>query len=246
MQQKKKQITSYGLICYTENNEIILIQRRITIGYMEFLMGKYNTKAADYILKLFNMMTLEERNKIQTIMDFTILRNDIGLLLLNTRHHNEYNESKQKFNFLRDNGELMNILNRATSQWTTPEWGLPKGRKNSDETNIECAIREFCEETNISIDNIILDANIIPLEEIYVGINNIIYKHIYYFARYIGEQTLGINANNFEISDIRFCNLEGAISLIRPYYVDKINTVSKAFNILNNKYIYFEDNKCKS
>lgn len=244
MHQKKKQITSYGIICYNERNEIILIQRKITIGYMEFLIGKYNVKDSDYILKLFDMMTIEERDKIKNTMDFATLRNDLGLLLLNSRHYNEYTESKYKFNVLKDNNELANILSRASSEWQTPEWGLPKGRKNNDETNIECAIREFCEETNVNLNNIIVDYNIIPLEEVYVGVNNVIYKHIYYFAKYIVEEPLNTKINTCEISNIRFCNLNTAIGLIRPYYIDKIHTISKAFNILTNKYIYFDDNYC--
>jgi ADP-ribose pyrophosphatase YjhB (NUDIX family) len=46
--------------------------------------------------------------------------------------------------------------------WSEPEWGFPKGRRNYQEKDYECAVREFCEETGYkqsvlkNIQNIIL------------------------------------------------------------------------------------------
>ena len=38
--------------------------------------------------------------------------------------------------------------------WIEAEWGFPKGRRNYQETDFECALREFSEETGYSIKNI--------------------------------------------------------------------------------------------
>jgi 8-oxo-dGTP pyrophosphatase MutT (NUDIX family) len=47
------------------------------------------------------------------------------------------------------------ILNEIKEYWDTPEWGFPKGKKNRNENDRECAIREFREETNIESHEII-------------------------------------------------------------------------------------------
>ena len=36
------------------------------------------------------------------------------------------------------------------SDWTEQEWGFPKGRRNFQEKDYDCAIREFTEETGYS------------------------------------------------------------------------------------------------
>ena len=46
---------------------------------------------------------------------------------------------------------------------------------------MECALREFEEETNISANHINVDTNNV-FEEIYVGSNNILYKTVYFTA----------------------------------------------------------------
>ena len=69
----REPLTSYGLICYNDfvsktkknnyisNYKIVMIRRKDTIGYVEFLRGKFNIEKEDYIIKLFDMMTKCER-----------------------------------------------------------------------------------------------------------------------------------------------------------------------------------------
>ena len=60
----------------------------------------------------------------------------------------EYNQSLNKFYNLKKSGRL-NELTLINSKYDSPEWELPKGRKNINETNLKCAIREVKEETCI-------------------------------------------------------------------------------------------------
>jgi len=60
-------------------------------------------------------------------------------------------------------------------------WFFPKGRKNDYESDLECALREFEEETNISIKHINVDSDNV-FEEFYIGSNNILYKTVYFTA----------------------------------------------------------------
>ena len=57
--------------------------------------------------------------------------------------------------------------------------GIPKGRKNINETDIECAFREFVEETGLTFNDLILIRNLAPYEEIFIGSNYESYKIIF-------------------------------------------------------------------
>lgn len=46
--------------------------------------------------------------------------------------------------------------------------GISKGRKKIKEADIDCAVREFCEETQLYKDDISIDRNVIPFQEIFL------------------------------------------------------------------------------
>ena len=41
-----------------------MVQRKDTLGFVEFMRGKYNIENIDYIEKLISIMTYDERQKI--------------------------------------------------------------------------------------------------------------------------------------------------------------------------------------
>jgi hypothetical protein len=61
---------------------------------------------------------------------------------------------------------LASIINECQQLWLEPEWGFPKGKRNYNETDIDCAMREFYEETGFKSRNMIFIVNnIAPYEE---------------------------------------------------------------------------------
>lgn len=98
-------ITSYGLICYYKN-KIVLVRRKFTFSFIDFLMGKYNIENVSYLIKLFSRMTRAEIKYIVENMDFNVLRNIIGLNNYTKYHKNEYENSKVKFLYINN----MNII----------------------------------------------------------------------------------------------------------------------------------------
>ena len=72
-------------------------------------------------------------------------------------------------------------------KYKDPEWGFPKGRRNLKERDLQCAVREFEEETDIGRDNIYVLRCIDPLEEDFIGSNKKHYKHIYYIAKLVAD-----------------------------------------------------------
>lgn len=239
-------LSSYGLICYKKiNNEykIILVRRKDTIGYIEFLRGKYDLNDISYIKKLFNLMTNNEKQRILHIRDFDKLRDLLGLTRKSNIYKIEYDSAKDKFNKLLN--ILDDIVNESDNQWIEPEWGIPKGRRHFKETDVDCSIREFSEETLINPNEISILTNVKPLEEIYVSFNGVTYRHVYYFSEYLGDKEIRIDPSNnqqaIEISAIKWANYNEGLNLIRSYHQEKRNIFKKALQILYNKDKYFEE-----
>ena len=122
---------------------------------------------------------------------------------------------------------------------------MPKGRRHLRETDKDCAIREFKEESGFIDEDFILMENVKPLEEVYTGINGIRYKHIYFFAKCITDKLPSINPDNFaqttEIGGIGWFVYKDAMKKIRPYHREKINVIRKSFIMMRAKNKYFDE-----
>ena len=68
--QCKLPITSIGLIVfYKEPNEevkYLMIRRKDSLGYVDFMRGKYNLTSKDYLLNIINEMTMTEKHALLT------------------------------------------------------------------------------------------------------------------------------------------------------------------------------------
>ena len=221
-------IISLGIISYRINSnnniEYLLIKRKDTIGFVEFMRGKYSIKDIDYIKNLFSEMT---ENEVFNIRNYTfdMLWNNLWLDQKNKQYKNEYLKSRDKFLEIKKNNVLENIINKVKYFWEEPEWGFPKGRRNLRESDINCGKREFCEETGINIKDINILTNIKPVEEKFTGSNNIEYKHVYFIASINKNVNLKIDKNNFiqksEVSGIGWFDLNTSLKLIRHYHKKK-------------------------
>ena len=128
----------------------------------------------------------------------------------------------EKFNKLKEsgyfNGELVN-------DYDEPEWGFPKGRRNPNEKNLKCALREFFEETGIVKNNLIVLNKLFPLQEVFFGTNGVQYKHVYYIAIYNSDEEIGLHKIHedqlTEIGDIKWKNMNDCLKLFRPYHEEK-------------------------
>jgi 8-oxo-dGTP pyrophosphatase MutT (NUDIX family) len=228
--------------------EYLLIRRRNSLNYVEFIRGKYDINNLDYIEKSVNFITKKEKELIKNNNFDTLWKDLWGEENIN--NSNEYDESIQKFNLLKNGFHIKKneinlfvkfdkLINDCVYNYEEPEWGFPKGRRNLKEKNIDCAKREFEEETTINQDNINI-INVTPLEETYIASNGLKYKHIYYISQ-IKNKNIELKMDNknknqnIEIGDIKWFSFNDGLKIIREYNIEKKNILLNLhFNI---KYI---------
>ncbi len=244
-------IISMGVILYNTiqiNNyyeiKFLLIQRRDSIGFIELLRGKYQEKDDNYLSKIIDIMTDEERNRVLTV-EFDDMLDKFIVNKGNRQYKYEYAEAKEKFNRIRGSGKLKEIIDASNSHWTEPEWGFPKGRRHLKESDYNCACREFEEETGYDESDYIIIHNVKMLEENFLGTNKIRYKHNYYLAKSCSDKIPEINKNNktqiAEIGNIGWFSFQEALRKIRPYHKEKINILKKAYSIIRAEKTYFKE-----
>ena len=57
---------------------------------------------------------------------------------------------------------LKDIVEMSKTKWMETEWEFPKGRRNQKEKDLDCALREFEEETGIHQTDIKIVENVFP------------------------------------------------------------------------------------
>ena len=196
---KIKYKVSYGIaLCKynkLKNNqpEILMVKKRYTYQYFMFVYGYYKKSNIKYLMYLFDNMTFGEKVDILS-MNFDNIWYRLWLInidninnILDKSNEISYNLSYYKckrdiFNktFLKDGGALLKKLINNSTNSVTP-WEIPKGSAINDENHIDCAIREFEEETGISSDNYNILWNVDPVVLSHKD-ENIVYKSIYYVA----------------------------------------------------------------
>jgi len=240
-------IISFGIICYKiENNDIkyLMIQRKDSLSFMEFIRGKYETNDIEYIKKLLSNMTIIERqmilnNKFEDIWNYVWYQNESNINI--NKNNKEFINSKIKFYTLNENNFLKNYIISIKTIYNEQEWGFPKGRRKMKENDIDCAIREFYEETRINKEDLKILTDIIPFEEIFFGTNGIMYKHLYYIAK-LNNLEVNVKIDNEcleqirEIRAIRWYNYNDVISHIKIYNTERI----ELFKFANKKILEYE------
>jgi len=223
-----------------------MIQRRESIGFVEFMRGKYRVSDMAYVQQQIEGMTMAERERL-LVQPFDVLWDDLWGIPKDGNHayRNERDQARQKLDQLRTGTPSLETLCKTIpAPFDTPEWGFPKGRRDMHENEYACAMREFKEETNISPGDVQTIRNLAPLSEVFRGTNSVRYCHKYFIA-YTPSAVAdlvclpppGINSQmSQEVGDIRWCSLEECLSLIRPINVEKRNIILRVDALLKEFY----------
>jgi len=213
--------------------EFLMICRRDSLSFIEFVRGKYNDRA--YLNSLFQGMTQREHDKIRALTFDELWRSVWGSAA--DTHKVDHENSYRKYKAL---GSIGALLDANPTTWLEPEWGFPKGRRNLNESDISGALREFKEETNLEPEDIQLIQNMPPLIETFLGSNKVQYCHKYYLAICKNGQEVAIDHMNphmsREIGAIGWFQLEEALTKIRPQATEKRDILKRAHGLLRAFY----------
>ena len=203
----KLPITSYGvlLLLNEEIPKIVMVQRKDSLCYIEILRGKYDIYNVKKIKLLLNRISKTELENIRNV-DFDILWKQLWLIddVKETKYMKEYTYSKMLFESMLNDIELRDYIDLLVSEYDTSEWEFPKGKKDRNEIQHECAKRELEEETNIKSTDYEIIKNISPIIENFVGENDINYRNIYYIGICKNTENVKINPdNNNQINEIK-------------------------------------------
>lgn len=247
--QCRQPITSIGIIAFRKNNDIIeylLIRRCNSLGFADFISGKYPLYNKNYLINIINEMTNEEKEMILT-KDFDELWKTVWGDKPNIQYKSDEKISRSKFISLKlgitiNNQEynLKSLIESSVTTWKETEWGFPKGRRDFQEKDLQCALREFEEETGYNRSELNVIQNINPYEEIFTGSNYKSYKHKYYIAFMNNNCRNEIieNRKNCEVSKMGWYNYEEACNIIRPYNLEKLSILEKVNKILTQYRLY--------
>jgi 8-oxo-dGTP pyrophosphatase MutT (NUDIX family) len=259
--QCKLPITSYGIILFRSSEkgiQYLMIRRKNSFGFIDFMRGKYMQNNVEHLQLIFDEMSILEKEQIKS-QDFNTLwksmwgindENNIEELdntSKNMQYKGEEIASQKKFDNLKngiqigENNELLNLgnlIDNSTTQWKETEWEFPKGRRNYQEKDLDCALREFEEETGLLKQNIRIIENLMPFEEIFLGSNHKSYKHKYFLA-YTDIETDELSKyQETEVSKLDWKTLEECLEAIRPYNLEKKQVIININKVLQEYRLY--------
>jgi len=197
-------------------------------------------------------MTYQEKQQLNT-QEFNEIWSNLWTNTSNdAKFQREYTRSLQKFNTIKSGFLLARIdgtiqrvdieyLLNVSSNTDEQEWEFPKGRRKLHESDIDCSIREFCEEVGLYDRAFIHDLNK-QYEEIFQGSNNVRYRNIYYIAQFIGDETLiKFDSNNLqqvkEVRDVGWFSYNQVIKNINNKSPEKIELFKRVNSVIRKNYL---------
>lgn len=258
-------VSSFGVVCFritpAGSLEYMLVQRKDSLAYVEFIRGKYSLMNCEYIVQMLTNMTQSEQDRLVSCESFDSLWSDFWQSDTKRNFMKEYEQSSHRFATLRagylarsDNPDSDFSLHKALEEsrriktpYEETEFGFPKGRRNINEPDMNCACREFSEETGISESDIELVQDMEPFEETFWGSNNVRYRHTYFVARYIGndtsmasnqavETTLSNPVQMREIRALGWFDANGVMSRLRTHYTERRALFRQVHALLSRMY----------
>ena len=248
--QCKLPIISCGIVLCNlkKNNEIeyLMNRRKNSYGFIDMIRGKYNPNDLTQVMSLIEQMSEDEKAAL-LLHDFDNLWKEMWNGDYNYHTQNEYNISLKRFSAITQSNEddsnsvhlLKNMINNCKNKWQETEWEFPKGRRNNiKERDIDCAIREFEEETGIDNNNFELIENIINFEETFIGTNGKSYKNKYFIAIVINDSISLDNYQFNEVSKLEWKTYKKCTQSIRPDNLEKKELITHINNVLQQFRLY--------
>lgn len=146
---------SYGIILKC-NDKYLIVQNRDSEAFIYFFFANIRKWSKPQFRRLFDEFSFEEKQRL-LYLPFHEVYMDLYVNHDSSKHHNKYLYANENYNYLHSNPDLISILKSSYSKHIP--WIFPKGRIEKDENEVDCAVREFQEETCLTIDKNLVDPN---------------------------------------------------------------------------------------
>ena len=231
-------ITSIGIIVFRKvkgEYQYLMIRRKDSLGYVDFTRAKFVVTQKVCIMNMLIQMTnlekaslLKKYEQVKSGNSSGIKENILELINGVTLENGEFYDLKSLL-----------LESSLTYEWQDPEWGFPKGRRNANECDYDCAVREFTEETGYPkhiLNNI---RNVVPFEETFTGSNYNSYRHKYYlmFVSY-EDSIVNHKFQKAEVSGLDWFPLKECLDNIRPYNLEKKRLIQSVENCLQSNMMF--------
>ncbi len=256
-------VSSFGIICHRYNNqrqkyEYLFVQRKDSLTYIEFVRGMFAAENSRYIIILLSNMARYEKERLMT-ETFDVIWEQLWGDNTHYHRHTHYMECKNRFERLRNGFPLTTndgatvlvaeyslawLIQQSDDIYEETEWEFPKGRRHHmgsgvRESDLDCAKREFQEETGIDSNALILYPLIRPMDEVFTGVNRIRYRHLYYIATLIPGVNYHLDMQNkkqtCEIKNIMWFTYKEAKKRLRLLNVERKALLGRLDKFLVNK-----------
>ncbi len=248
----------------TKQKELLMIRRKDTLGFVVFMRGKYVIYNRSYIKSMIDLMTMDEKrrllkedfktlwNSVWNYSSLDLSGNPVSSSVSSTGSASsgsasmskEENIARHKFEDLKKGViyqnrtfTLQELINESPTRFEEAEWGFPKGRRNFQEKDLECALREFHEETGFPIERLHIVDNLLPFEEIFYGTNFKSYRQLYFLAytEWTDDATKNIDVvvENSEVSKVEWKSVEDCLKCVRSYNSEKCDLILNISNTLD-------------
>jgi len=211
-------------IKYHNSVKFLLVQRKYSLGYIVLMKGKWNINDREGLIDIFQQMTPSE---IKGLLEYGKSCDGFDMLwkeFWTNKTHRKYelNYLKNKFSSLVNHKSWnLEFYCSLVKSVNTPEWGFPKGRRMYKEDNLNCAIREFREETGLVNVNILKKVK--TLQEDMIGTNGEEYRHIYHIG-FVNENTevkhnpSVVESHKCEIGNVGWMSYIDSIKLLNKHH----------------------------
>ena len=232
---KRKRCGVIGFYHDKEKNDFsfLLVERGHSIGYAKILMGHYDINDLGILVRLLEDTTTKERERILT-QDFHTLYVDFWGKW-DPRHKASFFKARTKFDCLRKgisqgtyHYSWARLIKGAKQHYDNPVKEFPKGRKNNqNESDFDCALREFSEETGFSPLSYVLIPYTKPFLMEVIGMDGHMYENLFYVVRFYNKENVD-DRESSEVKKVVWSTYQEAMDEIRPHEKPQKDLLSRA------------------
>lgn len=207
-----KRVHSYGLIVRCKN-EYLIIQNRDTEAFIYFFYANISKWTRNHCCKVFRKFSYDEKQRL-LYYPFHNIYTDLYIHFNETTHHRQYEMAKRNFQYFKSQKWMTELL--LSTPTSDISFLFPKGRIEKDESPVECATREFWEETKLDISKYV--AKIDPEQ-------SVTYEHYRPFYRFIS------------VNQLFFLDIPEKLDISYAYFENRIRPLSVSNEIMHATWV---------